>query len=166
MSDQLRAIRNLLARSGKVIESEILGTSMGQTLPSGSRIRIHPLHVEQYDVGQVVAFVSGDRLLAHRVVCCTRQGFLTRGDNRSWCDLPVPFDDVLGAVKQRWTEGKWQDFHEDPHALSKRSRSARVAEAMLRACMRIDIRLARHSARALMHLARMRRRLLDAAFGG
>src|SRR5260370_35146561 len=89
-ADQLLAFGALLGRSGRIIESEISGTSMGATLPSGCRIRICSLPADEYRPGQVVAFVTGKAICAHRIVYRTRQGVLTRGDSHSWCDLPVP----------------------------------------------------------------------------
>jgi hypothetical protein len=164
MPQQLLAFGTLLARSGKVIESNICGTSMGATLPSGSRIRIRPLLAGEYDVGQVVAFVSGGAIFAHRIVYRTQQGVLTRGDTHSLCDFPVPLDAILGAVTEWFIEGKWQGFGDAPTCICERSRSAWAAETLLRTCMRIDIGVARRVSRAFMRLVRVRRRLSAAAF--
>src|SRR5260370_1181305 len=101
--DQLLAFGALLGRSGKIIESEISGSSMGSTLPAGRRIRIRPLLPDEYRPGQVVAFVSGNTILAHRIIFRSRQGALTRGDNRSLCDFPVPGPSLLNEVN-------WQIF--------------------------------------------------------
>ena len=70
--EQLLAFGSLLARSGKVIESQISGTSMGITLPPGSRIRIQPLPAYDYAVGQIVAFVRGSTIFAHRIARSSR----------------------------------------------------------------------------------------------
>ena len=158
--DQLLAFAALLGRSGKVIESEISGTSMGSTLPSGRRIRIRPLSIEEYRCGQVVAFVAGTRLFAHRIIYCSRQGVLTRGDSHSWCDLPVPFDAILGVVSECQVNGEWHLLdHGIPFDCEMRKRS-HIIESLLRACMQIDIRLARRASRILMWLSRWRRQLL------
>jgi hypothetical protein len=158
--DQLLAVGALLGRSGKVIESEISGTSMGSTLPSGCRIRIRPLPVEEYRAGQVVAFVASSALFAHRIVYRSPQGVLTRGDTHSWCDLPVPVGAILGIVSERLVDGEWRLFDDSvPFDCEMRKRSRRV-ETLLRVCMRFDIRLARRVSKILMWLARWRRRLL------
>jgi hypothetical protein len=156
---QLLAFRTLLARSGKIIESEISGTSMGRTLPAGTRIRIQPLPAGDYGVGQIVAFVRGSTIFAHRIAYRTKQGVLTRGDNHSWCDLPMPVDAVLGLVTEWWINGEWQRFAEVPQGSPEQPWRIRVAETAVRAGMHMDFRLARRISRALMCLARLRRNL-------
>jgi len=157
--EQLLAFGTLLARSGKIIESEISGTSMGKTLPSGSRVRIQPLPAEQYRAGQTVAFVRGSTIFAHRIVYRTAQAVLTRGDNHSWCDLPVPVGAVLGVVAERLIEGQWQRFADVPEALPVPPWRSQAVDLVVRVCMRIDIRVARRTLRTLMGLARLRRHL-------
>jgi hypothetical protein len=155
--DQLLAFGTLLARSGKIIESEISGTSMGRTLPAGTRIRIQPLPAGDYGVGQIVAFVRGSTIFAHRIDYRTKQGVMTRGDNHSWCDLPMPMAAVLGLVTEWWINGEWQRFADVPQGSPEQPWRIRVVETVVRAGMHIDIRLARRIARALMSLARLRR---------
>jgi hypothetical protein len=156
--EELLALGTLLARSGKVIESEISGTSMGRTLPSGTRIRIQPPPNGEYRLGQTVAFVRGSTIYAHRVVYCTSQGVVTRGDNHSWCDLPVPIGAVLGVVTESFIGGEWHGFTDAPEGLPPQAWRSRALETAVRACMRIDIRLARHTLKALMSLVRFRQR--------
>jgi hypothetical protein len=155
--DQLLAFGTLLARSGKIIESEISGTSMGRTLPAGTRIRIQPLPAGDYGVGQIVAFVRGSTIFAHRIAYRTKQGVLTRGDNHSWCDLPMHVDAVLGLVTEWWINGEWQRFAEAPQGSPEQPWRIRMVETAVRAGMHMDIRLARRISRALMRLARPRR---------
>jgi len=157
--EQLLAFGTLLARSGKIIESEISGTSMGRALPAGARIRIQPLPGGNYGVGQIVAFVRGSTIFAHRVAYRTKQGLLTRGDNHSWCDLPVPVDAVLGLVTEWWINGEWQRIAAVPQDSPEQPWIIRALETAVHAGMRIDIRLARRISRALMGLARLRRNL-------
>ena len=158
---QLLALGALLGRSGRVIESEISGSSMGSTLPSGCRIRIHRLTLEQYRPGQVIAFIARGRLFAHRIVCRSRQGVLTRGDTHAWCDLPVPVCFILGVVAERFLDGKWCPFSEAPPFDCQRSTQHRMIETLLRGCMQIDIRLADKVLRILMWFARRRRLLFE-----
>ena len=158
--DQLLAFGVLLGRSGKVIESEISGTSMGSTLPSGCRVRIHPLSTEEYRSGQVVAFVAGSAIFAHRIVHRSRQGVLTRGDSHSWCDLPVPVSAILGVVSERLVNGEWHVFDDSVPFECERRKRSRIIETLLLVCLQIDIRLARRASRSLMWLARWRRRLI------
>ena len=157
--EQLLAFGTLLARSGKIIESEISGTSMGRALPAGTRIRIQPLPAGNYGIGQIVAFVRGSTIFAHRIVYCTKQGVLTRGDNHSWCDLPVPVDAVLGLVTEWRINGEWQRFADVPQDSPAQPRRIRVLETAVRAGMCVDIRLARRISRGLMWIDRQRRGL-------
>ena len=159
-SDQLLAFGVLLGRSGKVIETEISGTSMGSTLPSGCRIRIRPLPTGAYRSGQVVAFVANSRIFAHRIVHRTRQDVLTRGDSHSWCDLPMPVNAILGVVSERLVNGEWHLFGETAPSECERRKRSRIIETLLLVCLQIDIRLARRAWRSLMWLARWRRRLI------
>jgi hypothetical protein len=156
--DQLLALGALLGRSGKIIESEISGTSMGSTLPAGCRIRIRPLSLEQYRAGQVVAFVSGNAIFAHRIIFYNRQGALTRGDNHSLCDLPVPSRAILGVVTECLRDGKWCPL-DDRVAFREIRGSRRTIKVLLSVCMQIDIRLARGASWILIWLVRWRRRV-------
>jgi len=159
--DQLLAFAALLGRSGKIIESEISGTSMGSTLPAGCRIRIRPLRAREYRPGQVVAFVSGDTVFAHRIISCSRQGVLTRGDNRSWCDLPLPWRTILGLVTERQVDGVWRPLADHIPLDHEGQGGRRTVEALLLACLQIDIRLARFVSRTLMVMARWRGRFVS-----
>lgn len=155
--DQLLAFGALLGRSGRVIESEISGGSMGNTLPSGCRIRIRSLPMKEYRAGQVIAFIGGGGLFAHRIVYRTRQGVLTRGDTHVWCDLPVPEGVILGVVSECFLDGKWRAFDETVRFDCDRRTRHRMIETVLRGCMQIDIRLAHNVSRIFMWLARRRR---------
>lgn len=158
--DQLLAFGALLGRSGKIIESQISGTSMGSTLPSGCRIRICPLPPDEYRRGQVVAFVAGKTICAHRIVHRSRQGVLTCGDSRFWCDQPVPVSAILGVVSERLVNGQWITFDDRVSFESERRTRRWIIETLLLLCLHIDIRLARRACRSLMWLARWRRRLI------
>jgi hypothetical protein len=155
--DQLLAFGALLGRSGKIIESEISGTSMGSTLPSGCRIRICPLPTAEYQPGQVVAFVAGEAIYAHRIVHRSHEGVLTRGDSHSWCDLPVPSRAILGVVTEYLCDGEWRPLDASAAFNRERPRGIRTLEILLRVCMQIDIRLAVRTSRSLIRLARWRR---------
>jgi hypothetical protein len=159
--DLLLALGMLLGRSGRIIESQISGTSMGSTLPAGSRIRIRRLRSETYGPGQVVAFVSGNAIFAHRIVFSCRHGVLTRGDNRSWCDFPLPSHAILGLVTESYRDGVWRPLLCDVLGEHERGRSRRAVDAMLRVSLQIDFRLARFTARTLSLAARWRHRLLS-----
>jgi hypothetical protein len=158
-SDQLLAFGALLGRSGKAIESEISGASMGTTLPAGCHIRIRPPSFEEYHTGQVVAFVAGGSIFAHRIVYRSGQGVLTRGDGHVWCDLPVPMGAILGVVSECLIDGEWRPIDDSVPLDCNLGKRRRMIETLLRVCMRVDIRLARRASRMLLRLARWRRRL-------
>jgi hypothetical protein len=159
-ADQLLAFGALLGRSGKTIESEISGNSMGDTLPSGCRIRICALRGEEYRPGQVVAFVSGGTICAHRIVHRSRQGVLTRGDSQSWCDLPVPTSAIIGVVSGHTVNGKWFPFDDHTGFQYERNTCRQLIDTLLGVCLQLDIRIALHVSKGLMRLARRRRKLL------
>jgi hypothetical protein len=159
-ADQLLAFGVLLGRSGKIIESEISGNSMGDTLPSGCRIRICALPAEEYRPGQVVAFLTGGTICAHRIVRRTRHGVLTRGDSQSWCDLPVPIRAILGVVLERMVNGKWFSFDDRTEFKYARDTRHQLIDALLGVCMQLDIRIALRVSRGMMRLARWRRKLV------
>ena len=157
--DQLLAFGVLLGRSAKIIESEIAGSSMGSTLPPGSRIRIRPLSFSEYRAGQVVAFVSGDRIFAHRIIFRGREGVLTRGDNHFCCDLPVPSRAILGEVTEYLLGGEWRSLDERGVSEDEKKKAKSTIEFLLCLCMQVDIRAARYVSKVLIRLARWYRRL-------
>ncbi len=154
--EQLLALGTLLTRSGKIIESEVRGSSMGSAIPTGSRIRICPLAGSEYSVGQVVAFVAGNKLFAHRIVHCSSRGVLTRGDAGILCDPPIPRESIVGAVTECFQDGEWRALKgRQPLALEKQ-RKADLAALLPRICMAINFSTARRVSRALLWLARRR----------
>ena len=158
-ADQLVAFGALLGRSGKIIESEISGNSMGDTLPSGCQIRICALPTEEYRPGQVVAFLTSETICAHRIVLRTRQGVLTRGDSQSWCDLPVPISAILGVVSARTVNGKWFPFDDRTGSRSEINTCRQLIDTLLGVCLQLDIRIALRVSKGMMRLARWRRKL-------
>src|SRR5260370_25693726 len=155
-ADQLLAFGALLGRSGKIIESEISGNSMGNTLPSGCRIRICALPTEEYRPGQVVAFLIGGTICAHRIVHRSRQGVLTRGDSQSWCDLPGPVSSILGIVSEHTVTGKWLTIDDRTRFEYERSVGRQFIDTLLCMCLEFDIRIALRASKGLMQLARWR----------
>ncbi len=54
---------------------------------------------EQYAVGDIVTFVSGDSLVTHRIVEETEGGFITKGDANNTEDMePLSPDQIVGKV--------------------------------------------------------------------
>ncbi len=134
--EEIRSLARLLKQSAACIESEIRGGSMGDTLPSGTRVNIHCGEQLTLEPGQIIAFLGGARLIAHRL--CGRgrhasvRGFLlTRGDATALCDAPVHVDTVLGIVTARRNDGVWQDVPSAPAASSLASTMRGLANLLL-----------------------------------
>jgi len=102
-------VAGLLKKTDTVIESELRGTSMGGTLPNGSRLRLHFDEQPPLDVGDVIAFSAGTGVTVHRIVARgvfgpARSFVLTRGDGSLLVDHPVRATDVLAVVRE-WKRG-------------------------------------------------------------
>jgi hypothetical protein len=110
----LELLRLLGARDARSVESEVRGSSMGEAIPDGARIRIVPAARDAtWREGQVVAFLAGTRLMAHRVVHVGRargaRYVITQGDGNWFCDPPVALEVVAGEVRECCVEGSWRD---------------------------------------------------------
>lgn len=160
-TDQGLALAPLLKRAGSIIESEIRGPSMGQTLKPGTRIRIRCGDGLDLSAGTVIAFLGGNGLVGHRIVGARRdrggrEFLLTRGDGSRIPDPPIEPERVLGEVIE-WRDGEsWRPL---PPAPVQRLPGRTIAAAMLwlvRLLLSIDARLAVRSA---ILLARVGRRL-------
>ena len=104
--------RMLAARSGRPVESQLSGASMGGAIPGGCRIRITHRAGHEWRRGEVIAFVAGSRVMVHRIVHVGRRGaarrfVLTQGDGNWLCDPPVEVGTIAGAVEQYWDGGGW-----------------------------------------------------------
>jgi hypothetical protein len=90
---------------------------MGSSLPAGSRIRIRSGSDDSWKVGDVVAFLAGSRVVAHRIAAEGRSGparefFIAQGDNNWLCDPPVHRSAVIGSVEVGMAEGEWRPVAE------------------------------------------------------
>ncbi|MGE0355026.1 MAG: S24/S26 family peptidase [Gemmatimonadales bacterium] len=110
----VRTLASLLKRSGVELESMVRGPSMGTTLPHDSHILIRCAETTGRP-GEVIAFVAGAGLIAHRVVTRWSGHLITRGDAAVVCDPPVPLDAVLGPVTAWRTDGAWRPVGQEPH---------------------------------------------------
>ena len=160
-TDQGLVLAPLLKRAGSIIESEIRGSSMGETLKPGTRIRIRCATGSDYPAGAVIAFLGGNGLVGHRIVGAGRDRrgrrlLLTRGDGSRIPDPPIEPDRVLGEVIA-WQDGEsWRPL---PLAPGRSLPGRMIAAAMLwlvRLLLAIDARLA---VRTAVLLARVGRRL-------
>ncbi len=85
---------------------------MGGGFAAGTAIRIESGRLEQaFAVGDVIAVVHRDGIVAHRVIhvgSAGRAGYLlTKGDARTLPDCPVHRDDIVGLVTALLVDGEW-----------------------------------------------------------
>lgn len=124
------------------VECRIRGASMETAIPRGSRIRI-TFNGAPHRVGDIVAFMIGERIVVHRVVHRARRRLLTRGDAMLLPDPPIDAAAVLGAVDAIDSGSGWRQ----PAAPTLPPRRDRLlALVMLVACtllLRLDADLAR-----------------------
>jgi len=110
--ERLLAVSSLLRNGSREFEFLLQGTSMGGVLPDGSRIRVRFAEKGAFKAGQVLTYVTEDRVLAHRLVRFVRSRnnlyLITRGDATVCCDLPVLESSVLGVVEEFSTADEWQ----------------------------------------------------------
>ena len=92
----LRVLRRALLANGQ-FRCALIGDSMEPTLPVGCAIVIARLP-ERVALGQIVAFVDGDALVAHRLVRRSGEHWIAQGDNRPWPDPPRHRAQALGVV--------------------------------------------------------------------
>lgn len=156
-TDQELALAPLLKRAGAVIESEIRGRSMGDTLAPGTRIRIRCGTGLDYPEGTVIAFVGGRGLVGHRVVGRGRDRrgemlLLARGDASLVCDPPVEPKRILGEVIE-WQDGEaWRPLPPaPPNGFPGRSIASGTL-LLVRLALAVDARLATRTAALLAAL--------------
>jgi hypothetical protein len=91
-----------LADTGASLHIEVRGWSMYPIIRDGDKVEVAPAMIDEIDVGDVVFFRSGDRLLAHRVVGFVSDGGCTslraRGDRFRQEDPPFGQADLVGRV--------------------------------------------------------------------
>jgi hypothetical protein len=86
---------------------------MEPAIPNGARIRIRSAPQDSWRIGQVIVFLAGSRIAAHRIVHAgqgdvARHFVLTHGDNNWLCDPPVNRSTIVGGVEEFSTGGEWQ----------------------------------------------------------
>ncbi len=153
------ALAPLLQRTGRVIESEISGVSMGSTLPAGTRIRIQCEDPASARLGTVVAIMAERGLFGHRLLWrgTDRRGYptvLTRGDGSPVCDPPVAADRILGEITHWYAAPEWRPVPVADAAPRLRRVPAGLMLLAVRLAVAIDLRLATRVAAAFAALHR------------
>ncbi|MBN1127980.1 MAG: S24/S26 family peptidase [Chitinispirillaceae bacterium] len=83
------------------------GKSMWPFIRSGDRVKIVPRSGEP-EPGSVAALFCEDRLLVHRIVQCSSQGFLLAGDSSPGSFSRVAVNDIAGIVVSCERAGRWR----------------------------------------------------------
>lgn len=75
------------------------GCSMAPFIRDGDLITVSPVHV-RLRPGDVVSFVNPycNKLMVHRILHVSRQGYLIKGDNNSVPDGLIPAAGIIGRV--------------------------------------------------------------------
>ncbi len=82
------------------------GSSMHPFVKGGDLIVVSPLKTRSPVLGDVVAFVQAERLVVHRVIAVSGNGYFMKGDATEGRDGPVPVASVLGLVTRVEREGE------------------------------------------------------------
>jgi len=98
----LPLLREELARRGR-FTLPLRGNSMRPTLPTECDIDIVP--PDELAPGQLVVFVSGDALVAHRLVRRAGAVWIAQGDNRRGPDRGLNIEQILGKVVAAQAQG-------------------------------------------------------------
>ena len=150
---RLRALAEFVVREGTPLCSRVRGWSMHPTLRDGTEIRIEA--APHWGPGDVVAFVAGEGLLAHRAVHvdAARRFFVAHGDGCLLCDPPGEVGAVVGVVSG-WRDapdGAWTPIGAAPARAGWRGAVARAVRAVIVAALRWHVALAR-ALHALLYL--------------
>lgn len=103
-STWLPLLHDALVEQGR-LRLPLRGNSMLPTLPSACEIEVVPLSGEPA-LGELIVFVSGDVLVAHRLVRRRRGMFIAQGDHRLGPDRPLAADQILGRVAAAYADAK------------------------------------------------------------
>jgi signal peptidase len=157
---QLRSCVDLLSRSGRIVESDIQGGSMGETIPDGSRVQIRLTSEEGFQPGQIVACMEKGFLFAHRVVHVGKGALITQGDAWVLCDPPIRTSQVIGEVVSYRAGDQWVSPAAQADRSAPAARAARRQVRIISMCLGIDLSLARFVTRQIIraHLFRKRYR--------
>lgn len=75
----------------------VISGSMSDSIEINDMVMIH--EEDDYALGDVITFKSGDSLVTHRIIGKTEEGFITKGDANNSADLePVVREDIIGKV--------------------------------------------------------------------
>ena len=137
---------------------------MAPAIPDGARIHIRAGTEERCGVGDVIAFVGGSRVIAHRIVYEGRRGaarrfLVAQGDGNWLCDPPVNRSTVVGIVEGFSVGGDRRPVGPATPMPLLRRRVALTSQRMIIAALERDplraIRIARRMSLARLLLRRL-----------
>lgn len=98
--------REILRSAGEA-RLAVSGTSMLPAIWSGDVITVQHCEAAGLRPGEVVFYMRGEGLVAHRVVANSGGRLIARGDSLPDCDRPVSAADILGRVVAVERNGRW-----------------------------------------------------------
>lgn len=99
-------VKELTARGFRV-NANTVGTSMYPIVKTGYKILIDPKNLAELNIGDIVLCQRGDFFVAHRLIKKLDSSMIvTRGDNLTRHDFPVPAKNIIGRVIQIEGGGK------------------------------------------------------------
>jgi hypothetical protein len=118
-------VLKLLAEGSSLPRVVLSGNSMEPALQAGMLLELAPFARERVRVGDVVVFLQGGQLVAHRILRFTPAGLHTCGDAQPWSPEIVAPEDVVGIVAAVYESGAAQARRIDDGAFFRRG--ARLA---------------------------------------
>lgn len=106
-----------LLESGRETIVRAVGMSMFPWILPKEKLIISPIKDRDLKIGDIVIFLSNNRLIAHRLVKIDniKNIYFTRGDGNLKTDTPISYEDIKGVVTKirdnrmfwtKWANGK------------------------------------------------------------
>jgi signal peptidase I len=159
---RILTVASHLRAPDRMLESTVLGMSMGATIPAGSRVRIELGEQQRYDAGDIVTFVAGHHVVVHRIVRWTGRGshgcLLTRGDAALVPDRPIAETHILGRVTAVRREEGWTPVGPPPSVAGRARLTRSLVLLAVAGLLQLHPRAAAAFVAALHRVARPFRR--------
>lgn len=105
-----RALLEECLRLNGELRMPSVGTSMWPDIRSGDELRLKQVGFDEIAPGDIVLFQNEEALVAHRVLKTYAESgramLLVKGDNRTFADPPIFYEQVIGRVEEAWRNGK------------------------------------------------------------
>jgi signal peptidase I len=88
-----------LIREGLNVYAKATGPSMFPIIRAGDKVLVEPKSGAEINIGDIVLYEKDGSYIIHRLIRKTGQStVVTKGDNLSWSDSPIPTESILGKV--------------------------------------------------------------------